>query len=285
MKTRTIFILAILIFANNLIVCSQSTTKSCTITYVANEGFLVEASNKKILIDALFGGIKGNWCDQPSDSVSNLMLKGLAPFDNINLVLVTHKHSDHFNETKVVEFLKNNPNSRLVCPFQINEKLKNNSNYSEVSERVTSLISQVPFDSLLHFDKLNVRVLRLNHGSYFEKDSAGNSFDLHRDIENFGYLIDIDGFRLLHTGDGSPSTNKELYKNYGLGNKELDVAFLDRVFLGREGQELMSEVIRSKNIVFMHIEPGKRDYYKSIVKSVPEMFVFQKSMEKRVIFK
>jgi len=128
--------------------------------------------------------------------------------------------------------------------------------------------------------------LRLNHGSYFEKDSiTGESYDLHSKIENFAYLKEVDGFIIYHSGDGSPATNIDLYKNYNIGDKELDIAFLDRVYLSKEGQKLISEYINSKNIIFMHIEPGKRNYYKSVIQSVPEMFVFQKSMEKRVIIK
>lgn len=68
---------------------------NCSITYIANEGFLIQTENYKILMDGLFGGIKGDWCDQPSDSISESMVKGIAPFDNIDLVLVSHYHADH----------------------------------------------------------------------------------------------------------------------------------------------------------------------------------------------
>ena len=72
MRAKLILVISIL-FANGLFVYSQKMTDSCTVTFIANEGFLIGTTNHKVLIDALFGNIKGNWCDQPGDSVTRLM--------------------------------------------------------------------------------------------------------------------------------------------------------------------------------------------------------------------
>ena len=114
MKTKLITLIIFAVFINRTPIYSQETVNTCTITYIANEGFLIETNNSKVLIDALFGGIRGNWCDQPNDSVSNFMLKGIPPFDSIDLVLVSHKHSDHFNEQMVITFLTNNKKTVLI---------------------------------------------------------------------------------------------------------------------------------------------------------------------------
>ncbi|MBU1014727.1 MAG: MBL fold metallo-hydrolase [Bacteroidetes bacterium] len=285
MKTKSIPIFIMLVFGATCL-WSQEPKTQCSVTYIANEGFLLETKTGKVLIDALFGGIKGNWCDQPDDSVSNLMLKGLAPFANIDVVLVTHRHSDHFKEEMVMAFLANNHESVLICPDQVNDLLKRNTGYSQVSSRIHSFKSDGVFDTTLSVNNMNIKILRFNHGSYFETDSVtGKSYDLHSNIENFAYYIEINDFKIFHTGDGSPSTNKDQYKIYGIGNEKMDIAFLDRVYLGREGQQIMNEYIHSKNIILMHIEPNRREYYYSFVKDIPEFFVFMKPMEKKIILK
>jgi L-ascorbate metabolism protein UlaG (beta-lactamase superfamily) len=108
--------------------------------------------------------------------------------------------------------------------------------------------------------------------------------DLHEGVENIGYLIEQDGFSILHTGDCN-SANKPQFNTYNLSTKEIDAAFFDRAFLRPEGLDIISENISTKNIILMHIEPARREYYKTYVKDIPGFFVFREQMEQKVIIK
>ena len=285
MKSTFITVIISLLLAIGFIVYSQKTTETCTVTYIANEGFLIETTNHKVLIDGLFGNIKGNWCDQPGVSVSSLMTRGVIPFDNINIVLVSHRHSDHFNAPMTIDFLRNNKSSVLICPDQVNERLKLAAGCSEVSERIIAIRSQEHPDTSFMVNGINVRAMRLKHGSWIETDSAtGKSVDLHEGVENIGYLIEQDGFTLLHTGDCN-SANKPQFNAYGLSTKKIDVAFFDRAFLRPEGLHIINENIITNNIFLMHIEPARRQYYKTYVKDIPGFFVFSEQMEQKIIIK
>ena len=285
MNTKSLHFIIIIIVFGATCLWSQEPKSQCYVTYVANDGFLLEAKTGKVLVDALFGGIMGNWCDQPDDSVSNLMLNGIVPFNNIDAVLITHYHSDHFNGPMVINFLRNNKKSVLICPWQVDEVLKKNPGYSDVADRIHKLKSDNQFDTLITVNKINIRALRFNHGSFFETDSVtGKKYDLHSGVENFGYIIDSDGFSLFHSGDCSFS-DKSHFESYLFGDRKFDVVFLDRTFLRKEGQEIMNSLIHTKDIVFMHIEPGRGEYYKSIIKDVPGLSVFTKKMEKKLISK
>jgi L-ascorbate metabolism protein UlaG (beta-lactamase superfamily) len=256
---------------------------TCTAIYVANEGFLIKTKEHKVLIDALFGNIKGNWCDQPGDTLVRKMLHGVTPFDNIDVVLVTHKHSDHFNESMVMDFLRNNPQAMLVCPDQVREVLRRNADYPSVSGRIVSPESRAQKDTSVHNGQIHVTALKFPHGSYFETDSvSGKPRDIHRDVENLAFVIDLDGFAILHTGDGSPSSGAQFF-DAGLARKDFDLVFVDRTFLRREGLDVINKYIETKNLVFMHVEPGRGEYYRSIIKTIPEMFVFTSSLEKKSV--
>lgn len=209
------------------------------------------------------------WYEQPGDSVSNLMIKGLPPFDNIDLVLVTHKHSDHFGQTMVMDFLENNPNAALVCPRQADDLLRLETDYSRVAARINTPNSADTLDTLLGINKISIEALRFDHGQYFVMDFvSGKDYNIHKDIKNIGYLVNLGGFTIFNSGDCSFS-DKSHFDACDFASEEIDVAFVNRTFFNREGQDLMNEYLRTKNLVFMHT-PRKADYFRTLFKNIPD---------------
>jgi L-ascorbate metabolism protein UlaG (beta-lactamase superfamily) len=288
MKPKYFTLTIVLLLGAATLSWTQKSRGTCTVTYIANDGFLIETKNHKVLIDALFGNVNGDWCDQPRDSVSNLMIKGIIPFDNIDIVFITHYHVDHFNRQMTIDFLKNNQKAVLICPDQVNESLKHNADYSKVSDRINSLKPGKLFDTSLTINKINIRALRFNHNTYYETDSvSGKAYNVHRDVENLGYLIKTDGFTIFHSGDDTPS-NKAQYKFYNLGNKKMDISFLDRKFLQADGWELLDKSIHTRYLIYMHIQTSSDEFFKSIKSlpgDVPQRFAFSGLMGKKVFSK
>ncbi|MFH0762199.1 MAG: exo-alpha-sialidase [Bacteroidota bacterium] len=254
---------------------------SASVTYIANEGFLIETVKHKVIVDALFGNINGDWCDQPGDSLLQCMINGKPPFDHIDAVLVTHKHVDHFDAGLVSEFMKKHTESVLICPGQVADLLLKHQDSEKYRERIQAMKSGIPFDTLLQVDDLIVRPYRLNHGVYMATDEkTGQTENIHKSVENIGYLVGTDGFTFFHSGDASTG-DIQLFKDYGLGEQHCDLAFFDRTFMRPEGMKIINEVIKPDNLVLMHLEPGRKEYYQSVIKDIPGMWVFKAKMENR----
>lgn len=277
------FFLYLTIVSNTTVSLGQDNVSKSeyVVTYIANEGFLVSTENHKFLFDALFGGIEGDWCEQPSDSVINLMMEGTSLFNNIDLVFVSHKHVDHFDPQIAADFLLNHSESSLVCPAQADELLKSNPNYKDFSDRVISLNCPPKYDTSFTVNNVSIRAMRFNHGTYLETDSVtGETFDRHKNIDNMVYLIEADGINIFHSGDCSTSDSVH-FKEYNLDKAKFDVTFFDRTFFNRAGQDLMNKYINAQNIVFVHIAKDKVDFFRSIIKDVPEMYIFKSPLESR----
>ena len=105
------------------IASGQAVPQTVEVTYLANEGFLIQSGNKKILIDALFRGELAPYAGIPGEWREKLET-AKAPFDAVDLVLVSHVHSDHFDAASVARHLAHNPHAILVSSPQVVEKVR-----------------------------------------------------------------------------------------------------------------------------------------------------------------
>jgi L-ascorbate metabolism protein UlaG (beta-lactamase superfamily) len=261
---------------------SQTEPGTFAVTYIANDGFLIETPGHKILVDALFGNADSSKYQQPGDTLLDRIIHGTPPFQSVDVVLVTHKHTDHFDPGIVIRFLQKNRGSVLVCPGQVNEILAKNKGYVKIAPRIRALKADSISDTTLFVGNVKIRALGLKHNPWFEADSLrGPMHDIHKDTRNLGYVVETDSILFFHTGDGSV-WNKLQFSLYNIAALKLNVAFLDRSFLRPEGINILNENLHAENIVLMHVEPGRTDYYRNIVKDYPEFYVFGKPGETRM---
>jgi len=62
-----------------------------------------------------------------------------APFDQINLILVSHRHLDHFHPESVAQHLQHNPKAFLVSSQQVVDEVeKNFKDFQTIKARVTA---------------------------------------------------------------------------------------------------------------------------------------------------
>jgi L-ascorbate metabolism protein UlaG (beta-lactamase superfamily) len=209
------------------------------------------------------------------------MESAAPPFDQVDLIAITHKHIDHFSEGVVIKHLINNPAGRVLCPNQVREVLMQNPDYGRIKDRIVSITPAELHDSSLIVSGISVRVMRLEHSHYMEQDLAtGEMKNRHQDIENLGFLLNIEGVKFFHCGDTNP-LNKEEYSTYALQNDSIDVAFLERMFVarGKEGMAIINEYIQADHIVFMHINPANVEAFAAHFREVDNVSIFEQKMD------
>ena len=179
------------------------------VTYIANEGFLFESNGKKVLIDSLFS--KGSYDRYlvPSQEILEKMYSSVLPFNDIDVVLVTHHHWDHFNAKVAAKFLSNNKKTILVGSRQVHEKLKSQKNYTAVSSQIKEINIDLFQKEDLLINGINISSIRLNHCPYFE-----NGVNRHKDVLNIAYHINLNGNKIFHTGDATIGSNRDFFSEY-----------------------------------------------------------------------
>ena len=244
------------------------------VTYIANAGFLIESSGKKILIDALF---KNGWNTYlvPTDSTVSKIINHQTPFNNANLMLITHNHGDHFNDSMVVAYLNSNSENILIAPPQVTDAILKNPNFKKNENQIVKL-------DKVNREKNDTTINGIRIRSFFIQH------DTRPQIELVGYLIDIDGLKVFHSGDYNGSEIFE-FRKLQLQKEQIDLALLN--FYGfwstKEERMFTEEYIHPKKITLMHIPPAEIEIVKDSVKLINDFIditVFESSMKKKSFF-
>jgi L-ascorbate metabolism protein UlaG (beta-lactamase superfamily) len=243
------------------------------VTYIANEGFLVASGKQKILIDALSGTAYGLYLVTPKD-VFQGMVKAEPPFDNINFMMVTHKHGDHFDQNITENYLVNNSNAVLLCSKETAlEMALYGLHFPKIKRQVTAVTPSLDSSAELMLDGIPMKFIRLRH--------AG--------LHNLGFIINLNGTIFCHLGDGNLEPNKQHLEKLGLNKEGIDVAFIQCYdFMKPEGRKLINRLINPKHLVLMHIPPKEIEETAKMVEKHKNEFpnaaitFFRKPLEKKV---
>jgi L-ascorbate metabolism protein UlaG (beta-lactamase superfamily) len=184
-----------------------------TVTYVANEGFLLEGGGQKILVDALTGRGISPYPTAPEEMRSKLD-EARPPFDGVDLVLATHFHADHFDAEAVTRHLRANPEARFVSTPQAVGRLRGLLGAdSPLLDRLEAVMPAEGERETVRYRGMEVQVLNLHHGR-----------DRRPPVQNLGFLVRMGGVTWLHAGD--TEVDESDVRPYGLPDEQIDVAFL-----------------------------------------------------------
>ncbi len=214
---------------------SQASFDGVRVTNIgnSNSGFLITTSHKKILIDALFRGIKGVYT-LPEDT-QNLLGLAQSPFDHVDLILVTHSHRDHFDIGLVRQHLQNDPNAVIASQSSII------SQFSTFAGQTVNLDPTPGKPVQKEINGIHVEALALSHGP----GQPGN----------IGFVITVDGLKLFFTGDVDTSQfSYEEFRAYKLPEEKLDIAFIQHFYLTDtpSDQQFVKQGIGAKYIIPTH---------------------------------
>jgi len=265
--------------------CLLAKPKNVEITYIANEGFLIEIDTHKVLIDALFGHQELSFCEVPDSVQLAMMTKGTGIFEDIDLIAATHNHRDHFHAPFVAEHLHHNPTGIFLSCRQATDALKQETKYQSIASQIITLDVSQRSDTTI--GDIHIAALPLPHSPYYIRDEkTGEQYNKHRKIQNLGYLIDLNGIRIFHSGDSSPAFFKA-FEHYQLQNEKIDIAMLARGFLATpENVEFTRRFINPDHIILMHLHPDRQQYFRDIAGKLSDIFpsihIFSYPMEKRL---
>jgi L-ascorbate metabolism protein UlaG (beta-lactamase superfamily) len=258
-----------------VLVYSQNPHPKGTITFIGNEGFMIESQGKKVLIDALYNSTMNGIFNTDATMRVNI-INGIPPFDSSQLLLISHTHDDHFSQQMTLDYLLKNPQSSLIAPSSVTDSIIKHV----LDNRVIS-------ESPIKYQKFDTSVNGISIGTFFLLHK------LRLNIYNVGFFISIKGFKVFHAGDNVLDDTTE-YIRYNIAQYRPDVALLNyTAFWQAEAQRaFVKKYINPRFIIIMHIPKDQAVIVKKQVDQVqsslsdtsfPPIVVFENSLERCII--
>ncbi|HNW51454.1 MAG TPA: MBL fold metallo-hydrolase [Prolixibacteraceae bacterium] len=247
-------------------------------TYLGNCGFLYESGKDKVIIDP-FGTEFGNYFQLPSENTKENIIAGKAPFDKVDLLLITHIHGDHFNAKLTEYFLLNNSNAKMICPRQVYNQLKDScSNFAQIESRIISPDLSFNESKQIKINGLTVQAIRMQHGTDRNLDGIHYSdYTEYEKTENLGYVINFNNKRVFHQGDGCLRINKKAVEKI---DGTIDVAYLGYFDWDAASLNILKNELKAKNVIFMHgTIPGQEQKSEEFKKIASQLLFFDKEPE------
>jgi L-ascorbate metabolism protein UlaG (beta-lactamase superfamily) len=200
--------------------------------YLANAGVLINMNGKKILIDGLNNANHALYKSTPIE-ISEQIIGGIPPFDNIDVMLITHNHSDHFDVEGVTRFLEKNSDTFVISTHEIISTIRNHISYIEET-RLIGLQPKFKYEERIQIKGIDIVAISLVHdGSEYAE------------VSNLAFLIDSTK-KVLHLGDGAPT--KENYEALNLKKYRIDLLIANFPYVSLPS---------ARNIIKDHINPNK----------------------------
>jgi L-ascorbate metabolism protein UlaG (beta-lactamase superfamily) len=243
------------------------------VTYIGNEGFLVQAAGKKVLVDALFTDGFGQYL-APVPELLAQMTSAQDPFAGIDLILVTHPHGDHFNPKPVVAHLRNNPHARLIAHTQTVDQVRKEEGFAQIANQVREVRLQPGARERIVANDITVDALCLYH-------AAAEGVDL--GSRNLAFVVDLGGgARFLHAGDATLEKSAGHLGAFSFDAAPIDVLFLEYFDRSQATRRLIARTLKPSRIIAMHVPPAQLEEESKKTRAVyPHAIVFKQSMERR----
>ena len=210
--------------------------------YVANAGMLVSIEGASFLIDAPTRDGITPYETSPADERTRLE-EAKPPYDDVDAILVTHWHEDHFSPEAVAAHLGRNPRAVFISSPEVVTRLRA-ARPDLAANRIRAVLPPPGQSEEVTVGGVTVRVLRIRHNPTRRLPE-----------QHVGFLI---GTRatVLHVGDGDPAPD-----NFTLLRTlpQVDTALLPFWYvLDEANRRFVATSIAPRRIVGMHLATCRR---------------------------
>lgn len=225
-------------------------------TYLGNSAILVETGEHKILFDPFFHNGFSIY-QLVTAALRNAMMQGAAPYNNIDAIVISHAHEDHFSAHDVHTYMKRFPATLLFAPKQAVDHMMSLQYFPQLATRIHSFSLAFNADTETRtVGGLKVMATRIPHAGWPGR----------QDIENLVFRVFTNGGKsAMHMGDADPSTAHYSPYKKDFAQHKVDINFPPYwFFMSAEGRDILHDIIQAEQNVGVHVPKSAPTYLKNL---------------------
>jgi L-ascorbate metabolism protein UlaG (beta-lactamase superfamily) len=216
--------------------------------HIANEGILVSAGDVKIMFDPLALSGFGTYPEITAEDKS-AMFAGEGDFDGIDVIFISHAHSDHFSAIDMIDYMNVQTDVRLVMPKQAIDLMQKEAIWSDdLAVRIEVLDLEYGHEAVsLTLGGVETDIMRIPHAGWPAPNRAR--------VQNMLYRVTLPtGATIIHMGDADPKAQHFTPYNAVWDAKTTHTAFPPYWFLTNDnGKDILTNILHAKDAVGIHV--------------------------------
>lgn len=239
----------------------QDADRRIKIVCIANCGLLVESPQAKVLVDGIYQVEKTDKkstganilpAEELFSSISSVVLdriiQGVGEFSDIDGLLFTHYHWDHFSAEKARQHLRNNPLASILLPY--NEDPEMIAIQERAGKSGTKLMTMH-----LPIGRKGVHVIKDICIHYCRVPHTGIEW-FH--TPHYSFLLEIHGKKIYISGDADYTDG---HQQEILAGEDITLGFFNALhFIFKAGRDTINR-LHPKRVVMYHIPFEKDDLH------------------------
>ncbi|MEP3050768.1 MAG: MBL fold metallo-hydrolase [Erythrobacter sp.] len=214
---------------------------------ILNAGVRTELGEVKFLFDPIYDNHFGSLAEM-TPSVTEAIVSGVAPYDAVDAVFVSHAHGDHFSAQHLNRLLAAQSGVQLIAPAQAIEAMQAHQLWQDgFADRVTSVTLENGADAMrFEIAGAQVEAIRTPHAGWPDR---------HAQVHNITFRISApSGARVMHMGDADPAEEHFAPHSTFFANARTGLAFVPFWFLNEEDADhLFDQTLNVEQPVGVHV--------------------------------
>lgn len=222
-----------------------------SVTLIANAGLLIQGKSRRFLIDGLHHDE-----NQPFSIASkkklNEVIDGSEEYKDVEYIMYTHCHSDHFSGKHTKAYLERNRIETLFLPHMGKDKERD-------TELESYLLGEDIHQMKLHGDVGELRTYKISGEVRIHAFKAIHMGEEYKEEPHYCIVLGIGSHNILILGDADYDINT--FKK-ALSGLSIHVMIINPLFFNhKSGRQIMTDLIRPEEIIIYHIPFEEDDVY------------------------